>query len=81
MFFFYASKLAVKQKYRLGATAMPNYEKESAKQKLKSKLAEAQAARKPTVEEEKPNSSGSTSRPKVVKNPPPNFEGGKLGSK
>jgi hypothetical protein len=67
---------------------MPNNDKVASKQKLKSKLAEAQAARRPTsssTASEKDatttSSSSSSSRTKVVKKPVPNFGGGILGTK
>lgn len=66
---------------------MPNPEKEAAKDKLKSKLLEKQDARRPKIESDNSNSntgSGGSSggnRNKVLKKPPPNFGGGKLGTK
>jgi hypothetical protein len=55
-----------------------NPEKEASKSKLKSKLQEAQEARRATVPT--PNQE-SSNRKKVVKKPVPNFGGGKVGSK
>ncbi len=71
---------------------MPNPEKEAAKDKLKSKLLEKQDARRPKIESDDKNSSDSNSnsrssgssggnKGKVLKKPPPNFGGGKLGTK
>ncbi len=69
----------------MGAKPIPNYEKEISKQKLKSKLAEAQAARRPisstSEKDTSSSSSSSSSRNKVVKKPVPNFGGGKVGTK
>jgi hypothetical protein len=63
---------------------MPNYEKEFAKDKLKSKLAEKQDSRRIKVEAPSTNNSttgSSTNRGKTLKKPVPNFGGGKVGSK
>lgn len=64
---------------------MPNYERENAKEKLRNKLAESQAARRPTQPEKKADGKQdqSSSRPggQQAKKPVPNFGGGRLGTK
>lgn len=65
-------------------SALPNHEREQNKKKLQEKLAEAQAARKPTVAESEGGTGGAGSggsKKKVLKKPTPNFGGGKLGTK
>lgn len=80
-------KLADQTRYRVKGTApIPNYDREIAKQKLRSKLLESQESRKPTQQEgsEKKGpsaGSGGGSSKKVLKKPVPNFGGGVLGRK
>lgn len=78
-----SQKLANLNQYRVGGSALPNHEREQNKKKLQEKLADAQAARKPTVAESEGGTCGGSggSKKKVLKKPTPNFGGGKLGSK
>eukprot|EP00599_Poterioochromonas_sp_BG-1_P016427 CAMPEP_0173165834 /NCGR_PEP_ID=MMETSP1105-20130129/21632_1 /TAXON_ID=2985 /ORGANISM="Ochromonas sp., Strain BG-1" /LENGTH=371 /DNA_ID=CAMNT_0014086917 /DNA_START=325 /DNA_END=1441 /DNA_ORIENTATION=- len=76
-------RLAELHQYRIGSRPMPNYEKEYAKDKLKSKLAEKQDSRKVKIEPKATSgtsNSGSNNK-KVLKKPVPNFGGGKVGTK
>ena len=69
------------RKYRVSATAMPNPEKERAKARMVHTLAEAQASRKASTNNDKDENTTKQRGPKVLKKPPRNFGGGKLGDK
>lgn len=75
--------MAELNKYRFGAHAMPNYDKDMTKDKLKSKLLDAQNSRRSQtlLDEKKEKTSSNNSKQKTVKKPVPNFGGGKLGTK
>jgi hypothetical protein len=64
---------------------MPNYEREISKQKLRTKLEEAQVARRSAklteYADSKNQGSTGTRHKKVDKKPVPNFGGGKIGTK
>lgn len=69
------------RKYRIGSSPLLNPEKEASKNKLKSKLHEAQDARRAAVPTPNNESSTNSNRKKVIKKPVPNFGGGKVGTK
>lgn len=74
------------KQYRLtGTRAMPNYEKEYAKDKLRSRLQEAQQARRVKGDDDEEGTAGQARgpqrKPKVEKKPVSNFGGGRLGTK
>ncbi|RYH30487.1 hypothetical protein EON65_04955 [archaeon] len=64
-----------------GIRAMPNCEKEHAKERVKAKLAEAQTSRLSQQAKELKSEGGTGQRTKTVKKPVPNFGGGKVGTK